>query len=184
LAISSRARDNGGGSERRLARSSRRRASSSDGDGAGRGGRSRIHGLQFSSDEGRPIRLDSQALEIRHCLFARGGGVDAEDHAFAAVFAVALFAVEPFSLLAPNPLIPTSSPGKWCLDLQSGSIASTVMFQVTPALPSGLGMNPESMPPAIFLHGSAKVDCVAVWFFCMNSKTTMSPMAAVMDSGL
>jgi len=58
------------------------------------------------------------------------------------------------------------------------------MFHVTPALPSGLGMKPESIPPAMALHGSAKVDCVAVWFFCMNWNSTTSPMAAVMDSGL
>jgi hypothetical protein len=58
------------------------------------------------------------------------------------------------------------------------------MFHVTPALPSGLGMKPESMPPSFFLQGSAKVDCVAVWFFCMKTKVTMSPTFAVMDSGV
>jgi hypothetical protein len=63
-------------------------------------------------------------------------------------------------------------------------VVVTVMFQVTPGLPSGLGMKPESIPPSIFLHGSAKVDCVAVWFFCMNWNTTMSPMFAVIDSGV
>jgi hypothetical protein len=46
--------------------------------------------------------------------------------------------------------------------LQSGSVVATVMFHVTPALPSGFAMKPESMPPSIFLQGSAKVDCVAV----------------------
>jgi hypothetical protein len=58
------------------------------------------------------------------------------------------------------------------------------MFQVTPALPSGLGMKPESIPPSIFSHGLANVDCVTVWFFCMKTKETMSPTAAVMDSGV
>jgi hypothetical protein len=59
----------------------------------------------------------------------------------------------------------------------------TVMFHDTPALPSGLGMKPESIPPSIFLHGAANVDCVAVWFFCMNINSTVSPTAAVIDSG-
>jgi hypothetical protein len=68
--------------------------------------------------------------------------------------------------------------------VQRGSVFSTVMFHVTPALPSGLAMKPESMPPAIFLQGSAKVDCVAVWFFCMNTNMTMSPTAALIDSGV
>lgn len=63
-------------------------------------------------------------------------------------------------------------------------MVSTVMFQVTPGIPSGLGMKPESIPPSIFLQGSAKVDWVTVWFFCMNSKTTMSPTLALMVSGV
>jgi hypothetical protein len=58
------------------------------------------------------------------------------------------------------------------------------MFHTTPALPSGFGMNPESIPPVIFLQGSAKVDWVAVWFFCMKTNMTMSPTAAVMASGV
>ena len=58
------------------------------------------------------------------------------------------------------------------------------MFHVTSSFPSGLGMKPESIPPSIFLQGSSNVDCVAEWFFCMNLKTIMSPMFAVIDSGV
>jgi hypothetical protein len=57
------------------------------------------------------------------------------------------------------------------------------MFHVTPILPSGFGINPLSIPPAMALHGSANVLWVAVWFFCMNWNSTTSPTAAVMASG-
>jgi len=67
--------------------------------------------------------------------------------------------------------------------LHRASVVSTVIFQVTPALPSGLGMKPESIPPGMALQGSANVDCVAVWFFCMKTNMTVSPTFAVMDSG-
>lgn len=51
--------------------------------------------------------------------------------------------------------------------------------------------NPESNPtwPVVlvncsFLHGSAKLDCVAVWFFAINWNVTVSPGWAVIFSGL
>ena len=51
--------------------------------------------------------------------------------------------------------------------------------------------NPESNPtcPDVlvncsFLHGSAKLDCVAVWFFAINWNVTVSPACAVIFSGL
>jgi hypothetical protein len=88
------------------ARRSSGAASSSDGDSGGcSGGGSSVYRLEGALDEIGAVGLDSQALEVGHCLVARGGGVDAEDHAFAAMFAVALFAVEPFSSLT---MIPTS----------------------------------------------------------------------------
>ena len=68
-------------------------------------------------------------------------------------------------------------------NLQSGVATATCIDHVTLALPSGLGMNPESIPPAIALQGAAKDDCVTVWFFCMNWNSTVSPTAAVIDSG-
>jgi hypothetical protein len=36
-----------------------------------------------------------------------------------------------------------------------------------------------SKPPEAALQGLAKVDCVAVWFFCMKTKVTISPGLAV-----
>jgi len=51
-------------------------------------------------------------------------------------------------------------------------------------------MNPESNPTCPLvdvnvnaLQGSAKVDCVAVWFFAWNSNVTVSPACAVMFEG-
>jgi hypothetical protein len=44
---------------------------------------------------GSAVGVDGQLFEIGHCFVAGGFGVDAEDHAFAAVDAVLLFAVEP-----------------------------------------------------------------------------------------
>lgn len=53
------------------------------------------------------------------------------------------------------------------------------------------GMKPESRPVTSFVvasvrmwQGSANEDCVAVWFFCWNSKTTTSPALAVMLDGV
>lgn len=53
------------------------------------------------------------------------------------------------------------------------------------------GMNPESNPvswpfvdSASFSHGASNEDCVAVWFFTMNWKVTVSPGCAVMFEGL
>jgi hypothetical protein len=38
---------------------------------------------------------------------------------------------------------------------------------------------PESNPPEARTQGFSNVDCVAVWFFCLNEKTTTSPRLAV-----
>ncbi len=43
----------------------------------------------------------------------------------------------------------------------------------------GRTYNPESNPFAACEQGLAKVDCVAVWFFCLKVKVTVSPGAAV-----
>ena len=51
------------------------------------------------------------------------------------------------------------------------------------ALP-GLGMKPESCPPASLTHGFEKEDCVTVWFMSMKMNLTMSPTAAWMVSGV
>ena len=51
-------------------------------------------------------------------------------------------------------------------------------------LPSGLGMKPESMPPAIFTQGLSKVDCVREWFILRKLKVIMSPMAALTVGGV
>jgi len=37
---------------------------------------------------------------------------------------------------------------------------------------------PESKPLVAGEQGLAKVDCVAVWFFCMKTKVTVSPTLA------
>ena len=50
-------------------------------------------------------------------------------------------------------------------------------------MPLGLGMKPESSPPASASQGVVKADCVAVWFCSKNVKTTMSPMFASIVSG-
>lgn len=47
----------------------------------------------------------------------------------------------------------------------------------------GLAMNPEFMPPARGSQGVAKADWVAVWFWLMKVKTTMSPTFALIWSG-
>lgn len=45
-------------------------------------------------------------------------------------------------------------------------------------------INPESMPVASFTQGSAKADCVAVWFCDRKVNITMSPTAASILSGV
>lgn len=56
--------------------------------------------------------------------------------------------------------------------------------------PAATGMKSESNPtwPVValfnFLHGSAKVDCVAVWFLVWNSKTIVSRGKALTNEGL
>jgi len=71
-------------------------AASLDGDGGGCGGRAGVDVLQTAGGEGGAVCGDGEGLEVGHCLVAGGGGVDAEDHAFSAVDAVLLFAVEPW----------------------------------------------------------------------------------------
>lgn len=67
-----------------------------DGDGGGGGGRAGVDVLQAARGEGGAVCADGEGLEVGHSFIASGGGVDAEDHAFAAVDAVLLFAVEPW----------------------------------------------------------------------------------------
>lgn len=47
-----------------------------------------------------------------------------------------------------------------------------------------LGMKPESIPPDKNSQGVPKPDCDAVWFNDMKVKTTMSPTAASIVSGV
>lgn len=66
-----------------------------------------------------------------------------------------------------------------------GAVVFTVNGMVGGGMvPLGLGMKPVSKPPAIFTHGWVKVDCVAVWFFCMNMNMTTSPTLAMICGGL
>jgi hypothetical protein len=71
-------------------------AASLDGNG-GRGSSGvGVDVLEAAGLEGSAVCGDGESLEVGHCLVAGGGGVDAEDHAFAAVDTVLLFAVEPW----------------------------------------------------------------------------------------
>jgi hypothetical protein len=71
-------------------------AASLDGDGGGGGGRAGVDVLETAGGEGCAVCADGEGLEVGHGFVAGGGGVDGEDHAFAAVDAVLLFAVEPW----------------------------------------------------------------------------------------
>ena len=42
--------------------------------------------------------------------------------------------------------------------------------------------NPESKPPSAGAHGLARVDWVAVWFFCLNVNCILSPTLAFCSS--
>jgi hypothetical protein len=152
--------------------------SSLDGDGGGYGCGAGDDVLEGAGLEVGAVRADGELLEVGHGLAACSQGVDAEDHADAAVRAGLLLAVEPWGLSVG------AQRAILLDDLHKGSALGTVMFHVTPALPSGLGMKPESIPPSIFSQGLANVDCVTVWFFCMKINSTVSPTAAVMDSGV
>jgi hypothetical protein len=91
--------DSGNGSSSSGARARRARgggASCGDGDGGGCGSGLGVDGLETAWLEGCAVYADGELLEVGHGLVARGGGVDAEDHAFAAVDAVLLLAVEPW----------------------------------------------------------------------------------------
>jgi hypothetical protein len=65
-------------------------------DGSSSAGTSSALSSHAASLEGSAVCGDGESLEVGHCLVAGGGGVDAEDHAFAAVDTVLLFAVEPW----------------------------------------------------------------------------------------
>jgi hypothetical protein len=74
-------------------------ATGNDIDGGGCGGGGGVDVLEAAGGERGAVLADGELLEVGHCLVARGGGVDAEDHAFAAVDAVLLLAVEPCEVL-------------------------------------------------------------------------------------
>lgn len=67
------------------------------------------------------------------------------------------------------------------IDLHKGSETMTCMATWGGGLTVllGLAMKPEFIPPARGSQGFAKEDCVAVWFWLMKVKTTMSPTAAL-----
>ena len=46
-----------------------------------------------------------------------------------------------------------------------------------------LGVNPEKKPFCKGWHGCSKLDCVTEWFLAKKLYVTVSPTAAVMDSG-
>jgi hypothetical protein len=73
-------------------------AASLDGDGGGGGSGVGVDVLEAARGEGGAVCADGEGLEVGHCLVAGGGGVDAEDHALAAVDTVLLLAVEPWDL--------------------------------------------------------------------------------------
>lgn len=70
-------------------------ASSQDGDGRWGGSGGRVDRLKRARHQGGAVGADGKGFEVGHCLVARGGSVDAEDHALTAMDAVLLFAVEP-----------------------------------------------------------------------------------------
>jgi hypothetical protein len=70
-------------------------AASLDGDGGGRSSGVGVDVLETAGGEGGAVGVYGELLEVGHCLVAGGGRVDAEYHAFAAVDAVLLLAVEP-----------------------------------------------------------------------------------------
>lgn len=76
------------------------------------------------------------------------------------------------------------------LGLRDGNVQTGVETLTNiPACGSGLivelmlGMKPVSKAP-LATQGEVKADVVAVWFCSANSKTTMSPMFAVMELGV
>jgi len=71
-------------------------AAGNNGDGGGLRLGVGVDGLEGARDEAGAVGADGELLECGHCLVAGGRGVDAEDHALAAVDAVLLFAVEPW----------------------------------------------------------------------------------------
>jgi hypothetical protein len=73
-------------------------AASLDGDGGGGGSGVGVDILEAAGGEGGAVCADGEGLEGGHCLVSGGDGVDAEDHAFAAVDAVLLLAVEPWDV--------------------------------------------------------------------------------------
>ena len=112
-----------------------------------------------------------------------GCGVDGEDHAFAAMSL--LPAVEPCRENVSGVFCHSNTIGDIDRNLQSG--VSTVIWILkdgggTTVL-LGLGMNIESMPPAILMQGVVKPDCVTVWFVDMKLNCTISPFLAMMLLG-
>jgi hypothetical protein len=90
-----------------------RSATSLDGDGSRGSGGGGVDALDGAVLERGAVRFDGELFELRHCLVARKGGVDAEDHAFAAVFADGLFAVHPFGTISTCSHSPQHPPVEW-----------------------------------------------------------------------
>jgi hypothetical protein len=67
-----------------------------NGDGSWGCGGVGVDVLETTGGECGTVFANGKGFEVGHGLVASGSGVDAEDHAFAAVDAVLLFAVEPW----------------------------------------------------------------------------------------
>ena len=115
---------------------------------------------------------------LKHGLGLVGSGVDGESHALSTV--TFLLAVKPCDVLE------FWVASARCVDLQIGVATVTCMAICGggTTLLLGFGMNPESTPPTSASQGVVKADCVAVWFCCMNVKITISPIAALIESGV
>jgi hypothetical protein len=83
-------------------------------------------------------------------------------------------------------LLEVSYQLKCIVDLQIGVVTVTCMATAGGGLTVllMLGIKPESIPPSSFSQGVVKADCVAVWFWDSKEKTTISPTAASMVSGV
>ena len=112
-----------------------------------------------------------------------GCGVDRENHAFATM--CLLPAIEPCRETVSRLFYHSNTVEEIGQNLQRG--VSTVIWILkdgdgTTVL-LGLGMNIESMPPAILMQGVVKPDCVTVWFVDMKLNCTISPFLAMMVLG-
>jgi hypothetical protein len=95
-------------------------------------------------------------------------------------------------LLAVGLMAKTIPFAQWPVCLQKNqrglvTLSIVILQDGNCVAPAATGWNPESMPclgVVMSVHGSAKVDCVTVWFFERNWNWTVSPTLAVTLEGL